>query len=206
MYKYSKCIPQEALRDLDQAFKNFFRGRKKKQNIGFPKFKKKFKTKDSFRLTGTIKVFSTQRLVQLPRLGKLRLFEYPKLTPSSRILNATVSRKADSWFVIFTVEEHLVDPIPVSGEELGLDAGLKHFITLSNGVKVPPPKFLLNRLKKLHRLSQEHSRKRPESNNRIKSAKKLARFHQRVANCRHDFLHKLSTTLAKNHSVIVVED
>ena len=65
MYEVSKCAPQEALRDLDKAFKNFFEGR-----TNFPKFKKKG-VRDSFRLTGTIKVFPKH--VQLPRLGKIRV-------------------------------------------------------------------------------------------------------------------------------------
>jgi putative transposase len=69
MYNYSKCIPQEALRDLDQAFKNFIAGRKKSRKVGFPKFKKKYKCKDSFRLTGVIRFYPELNLVQLPRLG-----------------------------------------------------------------------------------------------------------------------------------------
>jgi putative transposase len=206
MHRYSKCIPQEALRDLDRAFHNYFRGRKNGGKVGFPRFKKKWKTKASFRLTGTIKVWPTQRLVQLPRLRRLRVFEYPRLPPSSRILSATISREVASWFVILTVEENHPDPPPVPGPAIGLDAGLKNFVTLSNGLVVPPPRFLLKRLRKLRRLSKAHSRKKLGSTNRKKSAKRLARFHQRVSNCRQDFLHKLSTTLAKSHSVIVVED
>lgn len=131
MYSYSKCIPQEALRDLDKAFKRFFNERKSGNKVGFPKFKKKFKAKDSFRLTGTIRVFRDQQLIQLPRLGKQRLKEYPQLPSSSRILNATVSREANSWFVAVTVEENTPDPSPVTGEIIGLDAG-------SHPVKWPP--------------------------------------------------------------------
>ena len=76
MYEVSKCSPQEALRDLDSAFKNFFR--KCKQKIkgkkGFPKFKSKKNGFGSFRLTGTIKVLDIH--IQLPRLGKLRFKEH----------------------------------------------------------------------------------------------------------------------------------
>ena len=82
-YEVSKCIPQEALRNLDQAFHNFFRARSaaqssgRKRRVGFPHFKKKFKAKESFRLAGTIKVFPQTKRVQLPRLGKLRIKETP---------------------------------------------------------------------------------------------------------------------------------
>jgi transposase len=80
MYEVSKCAPQEALRDLDKAYKNFFRRMKRKSRglwrgkLGFPKFKKRSKAIGSFRLTGSIKVFSDA--VQLSRLGRLRLHEH----------------------------------------------------------------------------------------------------------------------------------
>ena len=214
MYKVSKCIPQEALRNLDQAFQNYYRDRKaaqatkRKPRVGFPKFKKKHQTKDSFRLTGTIKVFPPTKRVQLPRLGQLRVKEAPLFPPAARILSATVSRTADRWYVAFTVEEEQLEPPPDLRFEkvLGLDAGLARFATLSSGFPIPKPLFLLKRVKKLQRLSKAHSRKQYGSNNRRKSARKLARFHQRVANTRKDFQHKLSLTLVKNHGVLIVED
>ena len=212
MYEVSKSIPQEALRDLEQAFQNFYRERKrakitqKKPRIGFPKFKKKHRTKDSFRLTGTIKIFPHQKLVQLPRLGQLRVKEPPALPSTARILSATVSRTADRWYVAFTVEEEQVIPTRSHEKVLGLDAGLTRFTTLSSGIPVPKPKFLLKRLKKLRRLSKAHSRKQLGSKNRCKSAQRLAKFHAKVANTRKDFQHKLSHTLVKHHDVLVVED
>ncbi|MFX1283030.1 MAG: RNA-guided endonuclease InsQ/TnpB family protein [Promethearchaeota archaeon] len=206
MYNYSKCIPQEALRDLDQAFKNFVNGRKKGRKVGFPQFKKKNKSKDSFRLTGVIRFYPKLKLIRLPRLGKLRLEERPAIPVNGRILNVTVSRTADRWYVSATVEETRPDPHPIQGEILGLDAGLSRFGVLSNGMPLPTPKFLLRRLKKLRRLSKAHSRKKYGSKNRQKSALKLARFYKRITDSRHDFLHKISLTLAKNHSVLIVED
>ncbi|MFX0182252.1 MAG: RNA-guided endonuclease InsQ/TnpB family protein [Candidatus Hodarchaeota archaeon] len=105
-----------------------------------------------------------------------------------------------------TVEETRPDPQPIQGEVLGVDTGLSCFSVLSNGFPIPTPKFLLRRLKKLRRLSRNHSRKQLGSKNRQKSAFKLALFYKRVSDCRHDFLHKTSLTLAKNHSVLVLED
>jgi putative transposase len=212
MYEVSKCIPQEALRNLEQAFQHFYRDRKQGQatkktsRVGFPRFKKKYKAKDSFRLTGRIKIFPDQKRVQLPRLGQLRVKESPVLPPTARILSATISRTANKWHIAFTVEEDR--PIPEKGYDkvLGLDAGLVRFITLSSGFSVPKPKFLLKRLKKLRRLSKAHSRKQYGSNNSWKSAQKLAIFHMKVANTRKDFQHKLSYSLVKNHDVLVVED
>ncbi|MFX0050806.1 MAG: RNA-guided endonuclease InsQ/TnpB family protein [Candidatus Hermodarchaeota archaeon] len=209
MYEVSKCIPQEALRDLDRAFHNFYRARNQAsphKRVGFPKFKKKNKTKASFRLTGTIKVFPPIKQVQLPRLGQVRVKEIPLLAPTARILSATISRTADKWYVAFTVEEEHFIPDRCYEKVLGLDVGLTRFTTLSSGISVPKPKFLLKRLKKLRRLSKAHSRKQLGSANRRKSARALAKFHLRVVNTRKDFHHKLSTTLVKNHDVLVVEN
>ena len=110
MYSVSKCAPQEALRNVDRAYDNFFRRlRLKKQGkhigkAGFPRFKSKKKANGSFRLYGAIKVFLD--VIQLPRLGKLRLKEHDYLPVSGvRILSATVSVQAGRWFVSVQVEE-----------------------------------------------------------------------------------------------------
>ncbi|ABZ85562.1 transposase, is605 family, orfb [Heliomicrobium modesticaldum Ice1] len=201
MYEVSKCAPQEALRDLDKAFKNFFRGLKLGQKVGFPRFKKKGQD-DSFRLTGAIKV--NGKAVQLPRLGVIRLKEEPWIR--GRILSATVSREADRWFVSLACEVEIPDPAPVLGPIVGIDVGLNHFAVLSDGTKVEAPKPLDKFLKRLRRLSKKHSRKQKGSTNRKKSALALARLHRRIRNIRQDFLHKLTTNLAKTKSEIVMED
>ncbi len=197
MYEVSKCAPQEALRDLDKAFRNFFEGR-----AGFPKFKKKG-IHDSFRLTGTIKVFPKH--IQLPRLGKIRVKEETAKL-KGRILSATVSREADRWYVSLSVEVEIPDPLPVKGEPVGIDRGLLHFAVLSTGEKIEASKSLERNLKKLRRLSRQHSKKQKGSSNRKKSALKLAGLHCRIKNQRKDFLHKLSTRLVKTKPVIVIED
>ncbi len=201
MYEVSKCAPQEALRDLDKAFKNFFQGLKQGHKVGFPRFKKKG-VHDSFRLTGTLK--ANGKSVQLPRLGKIRTKEATSI--NGRILSATVSREADRWYVSFTCEVEISEPEPIEGDAVGIDVGLTHFAILSDGTKIEAPKPLGKYLKRLKRLSKKHSRKKKGSNNRKKSAMALARLHRHIRNIRQDFLHKLSTDLAKTKSEIVIED
>ncbi|TEB07379.1 putative transposase [Pelotomaculum schinkii] len=201
MYEVSKCAPQEALRDLDRAFKNFFAGLKAGERVGFPKFKKKG-VHDSFRLTGAIRV--EDKAVQLPRLGVLRLKEETGI--AGRILSATVSREADRWFVSLTCEVEIPEPEQVTGEVIGMDVGLNHFVIISDGTKIEAPKPLGKYLKRLKRLSRKHSRMQKGSNNRKKSALGLARLHRRIRNSRQDFMHKLTTALAKTKSGIVIED
>ena len=202
MYEVSKCAPQEALRNLDKAFKSFWARRK--EGVGFPKFKKKGVTKDSFRLTGTIEVQS--RYVKLPRLGTVRTKEKIAWRVTGKILSATVSREADRWFVSLNTVEEVSEPKAVEGPRVGVDFGIKTFATLSDGAKVEAPNPLKASLKSLSRAQRSHARKVKGSNNRRRSAQKLAKIHARVANVRKDFLHKFTTKLAKTKSVIVVED
>jgi putative transposase len=201
MYEISKCAPQEALRDLDKAFKNFFRGIKNSQHIGFPKFKKK-SYEESFRLTGTIKV--KKKEIQLPRLGSIKLKEDSKV--EGKILSATLGREADRWYVSLTVEKEIPTPIPVEGDIVGIDVGLHTFAVFSTGEKKIAPKPLERKIKRLKHLSRQQSRKVKGSKNYKKSVFKLARQHRKVRNARKDFLHKCSSELAKTKSVIIVED
>lgn len=202
MREVSKCAPQEALRDCERAFKNFWRARKQGRDVGFPKFKKKG-VNDSFRLTGSISV--TARGIILPRIGEVRTKEGTGKF-SGRILSATVRREADRWFCSLSVDVEREEPEPVRGPAVGVDLGLEAFVTYSDGTRIEAPKPLLALLRLLRRRSRQHSRKQKGSANRRKSALRLARLHRRIRNIRTDWLHKLTTTLAKTKSVIVVED
>lgn len=137
-------------------------------------------------------------------MGTLRLKEKTKV--EGKILSATVSRQADRWYVSLTVEIELPDPKPVEGPMIGIDLGLAAFAATSQGEIFKAPKPLTKSLKRLRRLSQQHSRKEKGSNNRRKSALRLAKAHRKIGNQRIDFHHKLSTILAKTKSTIVVED
>ena len=111
MYGVSKCAPQEALRDLDQAFRNFFRRHRNGEKPGFPCYKSRKRGVGSFRLTGTIRVHPDR--IQLPRLGVLRLKErnyLPCRGSWCRVLSVTVSEKAGRWFVSVQVEERITVP------------------------------------------------------------------------------------------------
>jgi len=211
LYESSKCAPQEALRNLDQAFDNFFRRLQlKKQgklagNVGFPKFKSNKRGLGSFRLTGTIRVF--ERHIQLPRLGKLKLKERGYLPESGlKILSVTVSEQAGHWFVSLQVERD--SPAPVTSDQpiAGVDLGLKTLATVSDGTLLANPQALKRDLQKVKRLQRAVSRKVKGGANRRKAVTQLARAHLRVANIRRNTLHQATTTLAKTKSVIVLED
>ena len=201
MYEVSKCSPQEALRNLDRAFDNFFKKRGK-----FPKFKSKKNGIGGFRLTGTIKV--SHGHVQLPRLGVLKLKEHGYLPADAKILSASVSERAGRWFVSIQVEEDLPAYHGVKDEQdvVGVDLGIKTLATVSDGAKYENPSPLKRKLRKLRQLQKAISRKIKGSRNRRKAADRVARLYYRISNVRRDVLHKMTTTLAKTKRVIGIED
>ena len=210
MYNVSKCAPQEALRDLDNAYKHFFRRVElKKQsnykgNLGFPTFKKKSKGIGSFRLTGSIHVFPDA--VQLPRLGHLRLYEHNYIPTDAKVLSATVSEQAGRWFVSIQVEEEKEKTTPTVASAIGVDLGIKTLATCSDGRVFANPRALKHAQKRLKRLERQKSRRKKGSKNRAKTCRKLAKQHARVANIRKDASHKLTSYLTKHHALIAIED
>ena len=210
----SKCVAQEAFRDLERGMRVFWEsrgGERPGPQIHFPRFKKKSRCRDSFRLTGSIHLHSSA--VTLPRIGTVHLLEDATRwverigEDSVRVTSATVSREADRWFVSLAVEVERAIPISNgAGDTIGVDLGLLSLATLSDGTVIQGPKALRRGLRQLRRLSRAHSRKQRGSRNRARAARQLARHHAKVAHLRLDHLHKLTTRLAKTHGRIVVED
>jgi len=210
MYEVSKCAMQEALRDLNTAYRNFFRRvALKKQGLrrgklGFPKMKKKSKAIGSFRLTGSIKVFSDA--IQLPRLGRLRLHEHDFIPLDAKVLSATVSEQAGRWFVSIQVEEEQEKPTPTATTPIGVDLGVKLLATCSDEMTFENPRALKHAQKRLRRLERQKSRRTKGGMNRKKTCRKLAKQHARVAYIRKDATHKLTSYLSKNHALVAIED
>lgn len=210
MYEVSKCAPQEALRDLDTAYKHFFRKAKLKAQgkysgkLGFPKFKKKSKAIGSFRVTGSIKVSS--HTVQLPRIGPVRLHEHGYIPTDAKLLSATVSEQAGRWYVSLQVEEKQEQPEPPASAAIGVDLGIKTLATCSDGTVFENPRALKQAQKKLRRLEKQKSRRVKGSKNRAKARQAIATLHARIVHIRKDATHKLTSYLVKNHALVAIED
>jgi len=198
MYDVSKCAPQEALRDLDKAFKNFFEGRAR-----YPKFRSRKRGIGSFRLTGSIAILPDS--VQLPRIGRIRLKERGYIpTEGVHILSATASEKAGRWFVSLQVEEEIGLP-DNAGPVVGVDVGVSRLATVSDGTIIENPKALARFERKKKRLQRSLSRKMRTSRNRFHAKIRLARCELRIASIRRDAQHKATTMLTRTNSVIGVE-
>lgn len=192
-----KCSLQSSLKDLDNAYKNFFRGK------GYPKFKSKKNHYKSYRSNSNIHIFD--RYIQLPKLGKVRFRGKYKI--EGRILNATVTQESSGkYFVAITVIDYVPEQLPKTNQSIGIDLGLKDFAILSNGIKIKNYKFLRNFEKRLALEQRRLSRKTRGSKNYEKQRIKVARAYDRVSNQRKDFLQKLSTELVKDCDIICTED
>ena len=216
----SKCAYQESFRNLDRALRAFVKskkGQRKGKRLGFPRFKKRGKARDSFQFAaGAMRCSGST--VTLPRLGTIRTHEpTEKLARkledgSARILSATVTRTAQRWFVSFTVEAERDQPGRHArpGTAIGVDLSVKTLLTgvddAGKVIEVKGPKPLRASLRRLRRASRAHARKQPGSAGRRKSAAKLARIHARVANARANALHKATTALTREYETVVTED
>lgn len=198
-----KCALQNALKDLDTAYKNFFRTVKSGGKTGFPRFKSKRNRRKSYKTNINIAIFNSY--VRLSKLGlvKCRVSKEVK----GRILSATVSQNpSGKYFVALCCTDVEIAPLPCTGAVVGLDMGLKSFVITSDGVEYPNHRYLRKSQKKLARLQRQLSRKSKGSNRRERARIKVARLHEKVTNQRNDTLHKLSTELVRNYDLIAVEN
>ena len=212
----SKEAYSSGLDGLARALKNWTNsrtGRRKGRRVGFPRRKRKGRCRDACRFTtGPLRVEADRKHITLPRIGALKTHESTRKLArrleqgTARILAATITRTADRWFVSFTVEvERHILISNGKATVVGMDVGVRHLAVLSTGVTVPNPRALEHQLRKLHRLNRQLARRKPGSKRRTETRRQLARVHARAANLRKDALHKLTTTLATQHEVIVVE-
>ena len=212
-FEWLKEVDSLALANVQQnlrsAYSAFF-----KQGIGFPKFKKKG-LRDSYTTNnqkGTVAI--THNTVKLPKIGHITA-KFPSKI-NGLIKSATISRNPSGKYFVSLLVETIVDELPKTHSNIGIDLGLTDFIVLSDGSKVANPKFLSKLQAKLAReqkilakrreVAKADQRKLSDSRNYQKQKLKVAKVYEKITNKRTDFLHKLSINLIKNHDVIAIED
>jgi putative transposase len=191
----SSVVLQQALADLNQAYRNFFdslSGNRKGPKVELPRFRSRKDPRQSVRFTANsrFKVLDNGKL-RLPKVGDVAV-RWSRSLPSAPS-SVTVIRDAAGRFFASFVVEVAPDPLPETEGECGIDLGLGHFAVLDDGTKVSAPRFLRRAEKKLKRTQKDLSRKQKGSKSREKARVKAARAHARVADARRDFHHKLST-------------
>ena len=189
---------QQSLKDLERAYKNFFQKR-----AAFPRFKKRGQN-DAFRYPQGVKLDQENSRIFLPKLGWMRYRNSRQVT--GVVKNVTVSQSCGKWHISIQTESEVSTPVHPSASMVGLDAGVAKLATLSDGTVFEPVNSFQKNQKTLARLQRQLSRKVKFSNNWQKQKRKIQRLHSRIANIRRDYLHKVTTTVSKNHAMIVIED
>jgi putative transposase len=204
----SAVVLQQALADLNTAYRNFFAsitGKRKGRKVAPPRFRSRKDNRQAIRFTANarFRVLDNGRL-RLPKVGDLAVRWSRQLPadPSSVTIVKDAAGRYFASFVVTTSDE----PLPPSESEVGIDLGLTHFAVLSDGAKVTAPKFLRRAARKLRRLQRALCRKRKGSANRKKAVVKVARAHAKVADTRRDWQHKLSTAIIRDNQAVYVED
>ena len=192
---------QESLRNLDRAFQNFFAKRAR-----YPRFKSKHSHSQSYRTRNQANgIRIIDKRIKLPKIGLVRIKQSRDF--DGRILSATVSRASSGkYYVSLCVEAEKESLFRLNGgKRIGIDVGLKVFYSDSNGDTVENPYPLKKLQRKLRREQRRLSRKMSKSVNRERARVRVARVHERIANIRRDFLHKISTRLARENQTVAVE-
>jgi putative transposase len=208
LQEVDKFALQNSLRNLETAYKNFFVDLKKvksKKGVGFPKFKKKHGCKQSYKTNltnGNIQIIENR--LKLPKLGWVKFHKSQEIT--GNLVNVTVTRTSSGKYIASILCETEVEKYPQVAQNIGLDMGIKSYLVTSNGEVVNNPKYYRTQKRKLRKANKKLSRSVKGSNNRVKAKTKLARTYERITNLRDDFLHKLSTRLIKENSIICIED
>lgn len=193
----SSRVYQFAFRDLDNAYSRFFKGLGK-----FPRFKKKGRS-DSFTLDAggkLIPIGGTR--IKLPFMGWVNTFEG---CPQTAVKKITISKQAGDWYISFAFEPEREKPA-LKPETIGVDLGISDWAYLSNGEVFPSLKPYRQLQFKLSRLQYLNRKKVIGSSNWRSSQLKIARLHRRISNIRRDYLHNMTSYIAKTWSKIAIED
>ncbi|WP_346022779.1 transposase [Streptosporangium nondiastaticum] len=204
----SAVLLQQALADLNTAYRNFFAsvaGKRKGPKVAPPRFRSKKDNRQAVRFTKNARFSITAGgRLRLPRIGDVPV-RWSRALPSEPSSVTVVKDAAGRYFASFVVET-TDEPLPETVAEVGIDLGLTHFAVTSDGSKVDNPRFLRRAERRLRKAQQALSRKVRGSNNREKAVVKVARAHARVADARRDFAHKLSAALIRDNQAIYVEN
>ncbi len=213
---------QVAIHNLIEAYKRAFRkeivaerkraiakAKTKKQKakalqFGFPKFKSKKSSYQSFNIPQNVKL--KDGLIYIPKLKTgLKVKFHRPLPNNAKIKQATISRNNGKYFISILVEEQIAIP-QKKFAPIGIDMGLEHFAILSDGTKISNPRWLIQSEDRLKILQRRLSRKKLYSKNWWKLRFKIAKLHEKIKNQREDFLHKISVAIAKQYSFVAIED
>jgi putative transposase len=194
---------QATLRRLDKAFANFFRRVKAKQTPGYPRFRNRDRFDSIEFPTHGDGIRLTNNRLRVQHVGTIRVKLHRPT--EGKIKTLTLKREANQWFVIVICELPKPQTVGNNLPAVGLDVGLEHFVSTSDGRHYPNPRFLKAELPKLRRQQRSLARKKKGSGSRIRQRKRVARLHRRISNLRREYRYKVSCDLISRYGRIAVE-
>ena len=208
---YLKDVPSQSLvqsvMNMGNAFKQFF----KRGNKGYPKFKKKG-CKDSFRIPVACVIDYDNWTIKTAKIGTIRFFKGHNKQINGKIKSYTITHTSTDRYFISVLYETADRTKLNNNKSVGIDVGIKDFAVLSDGKVFENQKYLKHNLKKLRVLQrtvsrryQQGKKREEQSNNWKKAVKRVAKLQEHIAFQRNDYLHKVSTWIAKNYSTVCVE-
>ena len=198
-----KDLPSHTLQDViarvDKTFKRWLKGDSNGKRSGKPRFKGQGRYR-SLGFPDPIKPEHLDgKLIQLPKLGRLKLILHRPIPDGFKIKTATISKKADGYYIALSLQDssvpELSPQLPTLDNTVGIDMGLKSFFTDDLGLDVVISQHYRNALKQLKRLQRSLSRKKKGSNRRKKAVKRVGKAHLKVSNTRKDFHYKTAKQL-----------
>jgi IS605 OrfB family transposase len=204
----SAVVLQQALADLNAAYRNFFAsatGKRKGPKVAPPRFRSRKDRRQAVRFTANARwTITPGRNLRLPKIGDIKVC-WSRALPSDPSSVTVILDAAGRYFASFVVKAAAA-PLPETDAEAAIDLGLTHFAVLSDGRKITNPRFLRRAERKLRKAQQNLSRKKKGRANRAKARVKVARVHAQVADARRDWLHKESTRIIRDNQAVYVED
>jgi len=215
--EHNTKVLKQSIINLEQAYKNFFRGVKDRSKVGFPKFKSKHDVQKVRFPQEAIasKTFDEENsklnLTTIIRGLKFECSDRDKqylYKNKAGIKSITIIKnKCGQYYATILIDGDLLRTVnePVR-QSIGIDLGIKTLLTLSNGETIDNPRWINSNEKKLKKLHKQLSKKQKGSNNRAKAKRKLAKAHEQIKNKKQDYLHNITTKIVSENKVIILED
>ena len=202
---------QVAIQQLDDAYKRFFR-----QQGGYPNYKSKHSSTQSCLFPQYVKL--SENRVYIPKFVKngIKVNIHRKLPENATIKQATITKKNNKYYVAISFDDNLSTPKPIIAQSsIGLDMGINSLVATSKDVKIENPRYTkkyarMLKLASRHLSRKQHSRKKgdntPKSKRYLKQQAKVAKIHEKIANSRSDYIHKITNEITNQYDVICIED
>lgn len=192
---------QGVIERLDKGYDKFFSDLNRGIKTSKPKWAKKREWKSIEFKKSAVK-YSSENLIEISKIGKIKFFKSREIYGNIKIVR--VVNKADGWYLQIVTD--YIKPKSENQTEVGIDLGITHFVTTSDGEFIDSPKPLGKYLKQLRIENRSLSRKKKFSNNWYKQVERIKKLYLKISRIRKDFLHKTSTYLAKMYGVVIAED